>query len=173
MRLQCLAPVATLLNGRHQHESTIDIIKELASLQDPAWVRRYYNEAADALSKDDKSRFFANIEGNRSKINLSVADLALPKVTEMPRSCIMGGVQRLGYASAHARHPITEFYTLPSDLTASDLIGALRNAVATCQTAGKAKRQDSSINHYKKFCARSRYKDLAPATEEMRERTLL
>ena len=51
-----------------------------------------YNEAADALSKDDMPRFWANTEGNRFKINLSGPDLALPKTTEMPRSCIIGGV---------------------------------------------------------------------------------
>ena len=107
---------------------------------DPAWVRRCYNKAADALSKDDMPRFWANIEGNRSKINLSGADLALPKATEMQRSCIMGDVQRLDYVSAHDRRPVREFYTLTGGLTASDLTGALRNAVATCQTADKAKR---------------------------------
>ena len=85
----------------------------------------------------------------------------------------MGGVQRLNYVSVHDRRPVREFYTLPGGLTDSDLTGALRNAVATCQTADKAKRQDSGINHYKKSCARSRYKDLTPATGEMRERILL
>jgi hypothetical protein len=179
MRLDRLALVATLRNDRRQHKPINDIMKELTSLQtqhnfkmNPAWVRRCYNKAADALSKDDMPRFWANIQGNRSKINLSDADLALPKAMEMPRSCIIGGIQRLGYALDHERRPVKEFYTLPDGLTASDLAGALRNAVATCQTADKAKRQNSGINHYKKFCARSGYKELTPATREMRERIL-
>ena len=90
----------------------------------PTWVRRCYNEAADALSKDDMPRFWANIQGDRSKINLSDADLALPKAMEMPRSRIIGGVQRLDYVPDYERRPVKEFYTLPGGLTASDLAGA-------------------------------------------------
>ena len=180
MRLDCLALVATLRNGRHQHEPINDIMKGPTSLQirhsfklNPAWVRRCYNEAADALSKNDMPRFWANVQGNRLKIDLSSDDLALPKATAMPRSNIMGGVQRLDYVPEYDRRPTKEFYSLPGGLTANDLTSALRNAVATCQTADKAKRQDSGINHYKKFCARLGYKDLTPAASEMRERILL
>ena len=147
MRLDCLALVATLRNSRRQHEPINDILKELASLQikhsfklNPAWVRRCYNEAADALSKNDMPRFWANVQGNRSKMNLSSDDLALHKATTMPRSSIMGGVQRLDYVPKYDRRPVKEFYTLLGGLTVSDLTGALRNAVATCQTADEAKR---------------------------------
>ena len=139
MRLDCLALVATLRNGRHQHEPINDIMKELASLQikhnfklNPAWVHRYCNEAADALSKDEMPRVGANIQGDRSRISLSDAGLALPKTTAMPSSCIIGGVQRLDYVPDHERCPIKEFAILPSGLTASDLTGALRNTIATC-----------------------------------------
>ena len=99
MRLDCLTLVATLRNGRHQHQPINDMIRELASLQmkhdfrlNPTWVRRCYNEAADALSKNDMPRFGANVQGNRSKVNLSSSDLALPSVATMPRSNIIGGV---------------------------------------------------------------------------------
>ena len=85
----------------------------------------------------------------------------------------MGGTQRPEYVPEHEFRPVKEFYTLPDGLDPSKLTGALRNAVATCQTADKAKRQDSGINHYKKFCARSGYKALTPATSEMRDRILL
>ena len=118
-------------------------------------------------------RFWANIQGNRSKINLNDEDLALPKTTPMPRSNIVGGVQRLDYIPEHDHRPVKEFYTLPSGLAANDLTGTLRNAVAACQKADKAKRQNSGVNHYKKFCSRSGYKDLTPGTSEMRERILL
>ena len=83
-----VAWLAALRNGRHQHQPINDIIKELASLQikhklklNPAWVRRCYNDAADALSKNDMPRFGANVQGNRSRINLSSDDLALPETT--------------------------------------------------------------------------------------------
>ena len=132
----------------------------------PTWVRRCYNEAADALSKNDTPRFWANVQGNRSKINLSSSDLALPSIAAMPRSNIIGGVQRLD------RRPTKEFDSLPGGLTARDLTGS-RSAVAACQTGDKAKRQNSGINHYKKFCTRSGYKNLAPAAGEMRDHILL
>ena len=180
MRLDCLALVATLRNGRHQHQPINDIIRELASLQmkhgfklNPTWVRRCYNEAADALSKNDMPRFWANVQGNRSKINLSSSDLALPSVAAMPRSNIIGGVQRQDYVPEYDRRPTREFYSLPGGLTARDLTSTLRHAVAACQTADKARRQNSGINHYKKFCARSGHKDLTPAAAEMRDRILL
>ena len=180
MRLDCLALVATLRNGRHQHQPINDIIKELASLQiknkfklNPTWVRRCYKEAADALSETDMPRFWANVQGNRSRINLSSDDLALPETTTMPRSNIMGGLQCPDYVPKYDWHPSKEFCSLPGGLTAKDLTGALRNAIATCQTADRAKRQDSGVNHYNKFCARSDYKDLAPAASEMRDRVLI
>ena len=144
-----------------------DIIRELASVQmkhdfklNPTWVCRCYNEAADALSKNDMPRFGANVRGNRSKISLSSSGLALPSVAAMPRSNIIGGVQRPDYVPEYDRRPTREFYSLPGGLTARDLTSTLRNAVAAFQTADKARRQNSGINHYKKFCARSGHKDL-------------
>ena len=90
-------------------------MEELAALQikhsfklNPAWVRKCYNEATDALSKNDMPRFWANVQGNRSKIDLSSDDLALPKATAMPRSSIMGGVQRLDYVPEYDRRPIKD-----------------------------------------------------------------
>ena len=116
VRLDCLALVAKLRNGRHQHQPINDIIRELASLQmkhdfrlNPTWVRRCYNEAADALSKNDMPCFGANVQGNRSKVNLSSSDLVLPSVATMPRSNIIGGVQRLDYVPEYDRRPIKEF----------------------------------------------------------------
>ena len=76
----------------------------------PTWVRRCYNEASDALSKNDMPRFWANVQGNRSRINLSSDVLALPKTTAIPRSNIMGGVQRLDYAPKYDRRPTKDFY---------------------------------------------------------------
>ena len=180
MRLDCLTLVATLRNGRRQHQPINDIIRELASLQMkhgfrliPTWVRMCYNEAADGLSKNDMPRFWANVQCNRSNINLNSSDLALPSVAAMSRSNTIGGVQCLDHVPEYDRRPTKEFYSLPGGLTARDLTGALRNAVAACQTADKAKRQNSGINHYKKFCARSGHKDLTPAASEMRDCILL
>jgi hypothetical protein len=99
--------------------------------------------------------------------------MALPSVAAMPRSNIIGGVQRLDYVPEYDRRLTKGFYSLPGGLAARELTGALRSAVATCQTADKAKRQNSGINHYKKFRARSGYKDLTPAASEMRDRVLL
>ena len=66
-------------------------------------VHRRYNEAADALSQNDMPRFLANVQGNRSRINLSSDDPALPKTTAIPRSNIVGGVQRLDYDPKYDR----------------------------------------------------------------------
>ena len=179
MRLDCLALVATLRNGRHQHEPINDIMKELASLQikhkfklSPAWVRRCYNEASDALSKNDMPRFWANVHGNRSKINLQAEDLSLPRPAAIPMRARIGGMRRAGN-SPHERRPVREYYKVTSGLQGADLTGELRKAVNTCQTAAKSKRQNSGINHYKKFCSRAGYKDLTPAADEMRARILL
>ena len=67
MRLDYPALVAAMKKCRHQHEPINDIMSELNHLQmkhdfvlTPAWVRRFKNEAADALSKDDMPRFWHN-----------------------------------------------------------------------------------------------------------------
>ena len=85
MQLDSLALVHTIRKGRHQHQPINDILRELTHLQlkhgfhmRPTWIRRCYNEAADALSKDDMPRFWANISGDRTQSVLSDRDLALP-----------------------------------------------------------------------------------------------
>jgi hypothetical protein len=92
MRLDCLALVAAMNKGRHQHEPINDIMSELNHLQmkhdfvlTPSWVRRFKNEAADALSKDDMPRFWHNIQGDRTLIELTPDHLRLPTNAHGPR----------------------------------------------------------------------------------------
>ena len=86
MRLDYPALVAAMKKCRHQHEPINDIMSELNHLQmkhdfvlTPAWVRRFKNEAADALSKDDMARFWHNIQGDRALIELTPDHLRLPR----------------------------------------------------------------------------------------------
>ena len=85
MRLDCLALVHTLRKGYHQHDAVNAIMQELSNLQikhnfdlRPMWVRRCWDEAADALSKNDMERFWLNVEGDRTLIRLRPHHLAPP-----------------------------------------------------------------------------------------------
>ena len=64
VELDSLGLVQTLKKGRHKDPRINDIMQELALRKiehgfelKGAWVRRCWNEAADALSKDDMQRF--------------------------------------------------------------------------------------------------------------------
>ena len=77
MRLDCLALVHTMRKGYHQHEAVNAILPELSDLQiehsfnlRPMWVRRCWNEATDALSKSDMTRFGLNVDGDCTLIDL-------------------------------------------------------------------------------------------------------
>ena len=85
MRLDCLALVHTLRKGYHQHDAVNAIMQELFDLQikhsfnlRPMWVRRCWNEAADALSKNDMPRFGLNVKGDRTLIKLKPCHLEPP-----------------------------------------------------------------------------------------------
>ena len=63
MRLDCLALVHILRKGYHQHDAVNAIMQELSDLRikhsfslRPMWVRRCWNEAADALPKNDMAQ---------------------------------------------------------------------------------------------------------------------
>ena len=73
MRLACLALVHTLRKGYHQHDAVNAIIQELSDHQTkhsftlrPMWVRRCWNETADALSKNDMDALSKAIEASSS-----------------------------------------------------------------------------------------------------------
>ena len=96
MRLDCLALVHTLRKGYHQHDAVDAIMQELANLQirnnfslRPMWVRRCWNEAADALSKNDMERFWSNVEGDRTLIKLEPHHLA-PPLSDSIRGLVPG-----------------------------------------------------------------------------------
>ena len=109
MRLDCLALVDTLRKGYHQHQPLNDILQELSSLQiqhnfvlRPMWVRRTWNEAADALSKNDMARFWANVEGDRTLLTLTPSHLRPP---DSGRTCASQRAKRKKATAAPTQPP--------------------------------------------------------------------
>ena len=105
MRLDCLVLVQTMKTGYHQHAPLNAILQGLAQLQithdltlEPVWVRRCWDEAADALSKNDLPRFWANVDDDRSLIGLTPDHLAPPLCHALP-------TRRAGNASVTRRAP--------------------------------------------------------------------
>ena len=78
-----LVPLFRKARGKRQDET--DMVREIILLQalqgwtwTVIWVPRDANEAADALSKDDMPRFWANVEGSRTELAVRACHLQLP-----------------------------------------------------------------------------------------------
>jgi len=186
MRLECLALVAAMNKGRHQHEPINDIMSELNHLQmkhdfvlTPSWVRRFKNEAADALSKDDMPRFWHNIQGDRTLIGLTPDHLRLPTNAHGPRRARLTPTrikpkptagERRDKDQTHDKRPVKAVFAMPSQASENNLNAALEGAIAACKKAAKKKVQVSGRNHYFAFCKRLEFKDLAPPLDVMRKR---
>ena len=85
MRLDCLTLVHTLRKDYHQHDAVNATMQELSDLQikhgfnlRPMWVKRCWNEAADALSKNDMACFGLNVKGDRTLTKLEPRHLEPP-----------------------------------------------------------------------------------------------
>ena len=199
MRLDCLALVHTMRKGYHQHEGVNAIMQELSDLQikhsfslRPTWVRRCWNEAADALSKNDMPRFWQNIKGDRTLVKLEPHHLAPPlggrgqcfspnkPVTKQRPSepghlngLVARGVPRERRDQAFERRPVKKVPPIPPKATANELTSALRKGLTDCGRQQKAKVQHTGANHYKRFCQRAGHRLLAPPLKEMRDRVQL
>ena len=185
MRLDCLALVAALNKGRHQHEPINDIMSELNNLQmkhnfvlRPTWIRRFKNEAADALSKDDMPRFWHNIQGDRTLIKLTEEHLKLPSSANRPRAVELrassknakrAGMRRTA-EQTHDRRPVKTVFPMPPNASTKALSTALEGAIIACKTTAQTKVQVSGKNHYIAFCGRLHLDDLAPDLSIMRKR---
>jgi hypothetical protein len=184
MRLDCLALVHTLRKGYHQHDAVNAIMRELSNLQikhssslRSMWVRRCWNEAADALSKNDMERFLSNVEGNRTLVKLEPHHLA-PPLSNGIRGLVPGkrkpqhrgrnapsinvlaaqGGLRERHGQTFERRPLRKVSAIPAKAQVSQ-------ARAQVQVAG--------ANPYKRFCIRAGFKVLAPPLKDMRERVKL
>ena len=194
MRLDCLALVHTLRKGYHQHDAVNAIMQELSKLQikysftlRPMWVRRCWNEAADALSKNDMERFWRNVQGDRTLITLEPHHLAPPlnvvpdnlkpqrhsrSATGIDGPVAQGGLRQL-LGQAFERRPLKKVPAIPTKATAQQLKQALLQGLGGCRKQAKAKVQIAGANHYKRFCLRAGFKVLAPPLKDMRERVKL
>ena len=86
MQVDNYALVPAFRKGRGNTEQESDMVREIALLQvtqgwswEVSWIPRALNEAADALSKNDMPRFWANVEGTRAQLTVSPAQLRLPR----------------------------------------------------------------------------------------------
>ena len=86
MQVDSYALVPAFRKGRGNTEQESDMVREIALLQvtqgwswEVSWIPRALNEAADALSKNDMPRFWANVEGTRAQLTVSPAQLRLPR----------------------------------------------------------------------------------------------
>ena len=109
MELDSLGLKNIIKKGRHRDKQMNDILKEMTLWQvkynftlEPQWVRRCYNEAADALSKDDMSRFWRNVQGNRTQITVSTDHLRMPDGTLGAAPC-QSAPGKTGEQSAHQK----------------------------------------------------------------------
>ena len=120
MRLDCEALVHTLRKGYHQHDAVNTIMQELSDLQikhsftlQPMWVRRCWNETADALSKDNMDRFWLNVKGDRTLTKLEPHHLAPPLASSIqgsgprkPKRSIQGSGPKRPKRSRHGHRPV-------------------------------------------------------------------
>ena len=188
--------------GRHRDKRMNDILKELALWQvkcnftlEPQWVRRCYNEAADALSKDDMSRFWRNVQGNRTQLTVLEEHLRLPDGTlrEPDNTCTQPGpAQNMQRMAVHQRagkmrrtkaqradwdtrpvRQITEPIRLSGRRPTEELKAQLKQKVQThAVLTDPTYRTRAGVNHYVKFCERiGEHNNIAPRdTAEMVER---
>ena len=152
-KLDCLALVAAMNKGRHQHEPINDIMSELNHLQmkhdfvlTPAWVRRFKNEAVDALSKDDMPRFWHNIQGDRTLINLTPDHLRFPTNAHGPKRARLMPTkitpkyttgERRDKDQTHDKRPMKTGFAIPSQASERNLHAALEGAIDACKKAAK------------------------------------
>jgi integrase len=156
------------------------------------WVRRCWNEAADALSKNDMARFGLNVKGDRTLIKLEPRHLKpplggrgqcftsrKPKGNHQPSTIghldglIAQGGPRERLGQAFERRPVKQVPVIPAKATSQQLTQALRQGLKDCGKQAKAKVQVASANHYKRFCRRAGHKVLAPPLKDMRDRVKL
>ena len=198
MRLDCLALAHTLRKGYHQHDAVNAIMQELSDLQikhsfnlRPMWVRRCWNEAADALSKNDMAHFWLNVKGDRTLTKLEPRHLGpplgrgqcftsrKPKGSHQPSKTghidglIAQGGPRERLGQAFERRPVEEAPAIPAKATSQQLTQALQQGLKGCGGQAKAKVQVAGANHYKRFCRRAGLKVLAPPLKDMRDRVKL
>ena len=206
MRLDSLGLVQTLRKGRHQHEPINDILRELTHLQvhhgfvlHASWIRRTYNEAADALSKDDMPRFWANTTGDRTRIYPTPADLTPPmseaaldsmgaerrcpantaadrsqKASAAPcANQIVGSGRRHSAAQAWQPRPPKQDPHILGNSTR--LLSRLTHQVNQTQALHNPLAQHrSAIRHYLRFCRRAGIDtNVAPDLPTMHKHTLL
>jgi hypothetical protein len=131
------------------------------------WVRRCWNEAADALSKNDMERFWLNVEGDRTLIRLEPHHLAPPfagrvrgfgskkpkrsrhghKAEGIDGLVAQGGL-RERQGQAFERRPLKKVPAIPAKATAQQLKRALLQGLGGCKKQAKAKVQVAGANHY-------------------------
>ena len=179
VELDSLGVVQTLRKGRHSEKRINDILQELATLQmkhgfelGATWVRRCWNEAADALSKDDMERFWRNIEGDRTQIIVTPEHLRTPGDQTHTAGMRRTTTEKRRWEPRPTRH-IKSSIALSGEGQAKQLAAQLRDAVtchATINDPTYAAR--AGVKHYLRFCMRAGYQeDVAPPIEQMTTRT--
>ena len=155
--LDSLGLVRVMRNMKHQDSRMNDILKELSEWQlkhnftlDPQWVRRCHNEAADALSKNDMDRFWANIHGDRTY--LVVADEHL-----QPPHTHSGGMRRTEKERTRwdTRPNRKISHATPTSPTRAELCQHLvDNVTSHNRITNDPAPIMSGVNHYLRFCER-------------------
>ena len=186
IELDSLGLVQTLRKGRHKDPKINDILQELALQQiehkfelSGTWIRRCWNEAADALSKNDMPRFWANVEGPRTEITVE-ADHLLP-----PRHCrdvtSTGGMRRtakdrMEWDNRPPRHVTAPILLKGNQRNQSE---QLRNLLKSAVTGHKRleaplHKARAGVKHYLRFCERiGKEDDVAPDIKQMTARITL
>ena len=178
IELDSLGLTAIHRKGRHPHPGINAILTELTNLQlqhgftiETRWVRRCHNEAADALSKNDMPRFWSNIQGTRTEIELKPQHLARPahaKTAGMRRT----KAQQQEWDTRPPRQVAPPILPLkgPGKRSLAQLVDdAMR---AHDRQADPLHTTRTGVNHYLRFCARTgRQDDVAPTLARMAEHT--
>jgi hypothetical protein len=185
VELDSLGLTQTLRRGRHKDPRINDILKELALHQvehgfelKGAWVRRCWNEAADALSKDDMDRFWRNVKGDRTEIQVTEDHRRMPGETH-PGHIRTGGMRRTAAEKLRWDARPTRELISPIRLQGNDPEAQLAEQLKTA-TAQQSERRNplhaarSGIKHYLRFCERIGQADnVAPPISEMVERVAM
>ena len=178
VELDSLGLTQTHAKGRHSHPAMNAILRELAMLQighsftmHTRWVRRCWNEAADALSKDDMPRFWDNVRGDRTQIVLQEHH------TRRPAGAKTGGMRRTKAEQSRWDNRPTHRAATVQDAPCKTSAG-LRDEIAARvrdhqHHSHPLKGAVTGARHYLRFCKRTgREHDVAPAYDQMVENTI-